>query len=318
MTATRVTVDNFVRAESNRMFAALLAGTPGVGHWVHHRAPSALDDQRVIRQNRDTLYSSIILDVSEGATLTLPDAGGRYLSAALISQDQYTPRVFHEAGTHEITRAEVGSDYALVAVRVLVDPDDPADVAEANRVQDGFAASAGAARAFELPDYEPESLTRTRDALLELGRGFAGFDRAFGPSDEVDPIRHLIGAATGWGGLPESEAYYINVDDSLPLDAYELTLRDVPVDAFWSVSLYNAEGYFEAIEGTLTSVNSVTGEANPDGSVTVRFAPAATGAPNELGIMPGWNYLVRFYQPHPEIVDGTWVLPAPTRTEAAA
>ncbi|RLP77267.1 DUF1254 domain-containing protein [Mycetocola tolaasinivorans] len=318
MTATRVTADNFVRAESNRMFAALLAGTEGVGHWVHHREPSALDDQRVIRQNRDTLYSSIVLDVSEGATLTLPDAEGRYLSAALISQDQYTSRVLHDAGEHAITRDEVGSDFVLVAVRVLVDPTDPADVAAANRVQDGLAATSASSRAFELPEYDAASLDSTRNALLELGRGFSGFDHSFGTREEVEPIRHLIGAALGWGGLPESEAYYVNVDDHLPVAEYSLTLRDVPVDAFWSVSLYNAEGYFEPIPGTLTSVNSVTGERAADGSITVRFAPVATGAANELGIMPGWNYLVRYYRPRPEVIDGSWTLPALTPAEAGA
>jgi hypothetical protein len=28
--------------------------------------------------------------------------------------------------------------------------------------------------------------------------------------------------------------------------------------------------------------------------------------------MAGWNYLVRYYQPHPEILDGSWTFPAVT------
>jgi hypothetical protein len=39
-----------------------------------------LDKQAVIRMNRDTLYSAAIVDISKGATLTIPDAGNRYLS----------------------------------------------------------------------------------------------------------------------------------------------------------------------------------------------------------------------------------------------
>jgi len=26
-------------------------------------------------------------------------------------------------------------------------------------------------------------------------------------------------------------------------------------------------------------------------------------------VMDGWNYSVRFYQPHQEIIDGTWIFP---------
>jgi hypothetical protein len=33
----------------------------------------------------------------------------------------------------------------------------------------------------------------------------------FGRKADVDPVRHLLGTAWGWGGLPEEEAYYINV-----------------------------------------------------------------------------------------------------------
>jgi hypothetical protein len=113
----------------------------------------------------------------------------------------------------------------------------------------------------------------------------------------------------GWGGLPESEAYYVNVEPRLPVGAYALNVTDVPVDAFWSVSLYNARGYFEQTDG-LVSVNSVTAERNPDGSVTINFGGPADGRPNRLGIMDGWNYTIRLYRPRPEVLDRTWKFPA--------
>jgi hypothetical protein len=61
----------------------------------------------------------------------------------------------------------------------------------------------------------------------------------------VDPVRHLIATAAEWGGLPDHEAVYLNVDPGLPTGEYRLTVRDVPVDGRWSISLYNAAGYFE-------------------------------------------------------------------------
>jgi hypothetical protein len=65
-----------------------------------------------------------------------------------------------------------------------------------------------------------------------------------GTKEDVDPVRHLIGYAGGWGGNPEKEATYLNFtpqqNDGKTI--YRLTFRDVPVDGFWSVSVYNAEG----------------------------------------------------------------------------
>ena len=74
--ATLVNVENFARAESARMFAAL-ATDAGVNELVHHRVPASIDHQPVIRQNRDTLYSSAVGDISHTAILSIPDAGDR-------------------------------------------------------------------------------------------------------------------------------------------------------------------------------------------------------------------------------------------------
>lgn len=308
---THVNVDNFVRAETDRMFADIQHDAGGVNVFRHNREPASIDEQTVIRLNRDTLYSFAIVDLSAGATLTLPEADGRYLSAMVVSNDHFVTAIHHDAGAHAIDPAQVGTDYALVAVRTLVDPTDPDDVATVGALQDQITIEAGASRPFASPDYEPASLDTTRSALLALAAGLTAFDRTFGTRDETEPIRHLIGTAAGWGGLPSSEASYIGVDPGLPPGNYELTLRDVPVDAFWSVSVYNAEGFFEANPHGRYTVNSVTGTPNDDGSVTVRFVDGEPTAPNSIPVPDGWNYLVRLYRPRPAVADGTWTLPEP-------
>jgi hypothetical protein len=307
--AERVNVDNFARAETNRMFAALLANTGGIGRWHHDREFAPLDQQPVIRQNRDTFYSVVVADISGGATLHLPDAGGRYLSAMVINQDHHINRVLHDPGDHELTVDRYDTDVVMVGVRILVDPNDPADVAAVVALQDQLALSAASNRAFAMPDYDEASFTATREALLELATGLDGFAGAFGAKGEVDAVRHLIGTAAGWGGLPETEAFYVNVNPGLPVGRYELTVGDVPTDAFWSVSLYNAAGYFEANERNRFSVNSITATPNDDGTTTIRFGGCEDDRANCLPIMDGWNYLVRLYRPRPEIVDGTWTFP---------
>lgn len=307
MTREPVNVDNFARAETNRMFAALQR--PAINVWRHDRTLGSLDDQTVIRQNRDTLYSAVIADISQGATLTILDAGDRYLSVMVVNQDHYINRIFHGAGEYELTVDEFDTPYVLLAARILVDPDDDADLAAVNALQDGLGLSARSAVPFVMPDYDEASFTSTREALLQLASGIGGFTGAFGPRDRVDPIKHLLGTAAGWGGLPSEEATYLNAG-GLPVGEYEVTVEEVPVDAFWSLSVYNADGFFEPNELGRNNVNSVTATRNDDGSITVRFGTAGGDQPNYIPITEGWNYLVRLYRPRPEVLDGSWTFPA--------
>jgi hypothetical protein len=277
MSAIQVTVDNFARAESHRMFADIQKMAGGANRFFHFRAPTPLDRQTVVRMNRDTLYSAAIVDFAQGATVTIPDAGDRYLSVMVVSEHHYINLVLHAPGEHRITADQVGSRYALVAARTLADPASASDVAAANEVQDGLGIAAPSAEAFVLPDYDPVSFGAVRDGLIALGRTLQGFDRAFGRLEDVNPVHHLIGAAIGWGGLPGTEAQYVNVDPGLPVGTYRIRVSEVPVDAFWSISLYNAEGFFEA--GTVggNSVNSITAQRDPDGGVTVHLGGCHDG-----------------------------------------
>jgi hypothetical protein len=82
----------------------------------------------------------------------------------------------------------------------------------------------------------------------------------------------------------------------------------VPVDAFWSVTVYDDKGMFIVNEQNAYSYNSVTSKKNEDGSVTIHFGGDPKSV-NHLPIAPGWNYTVRLYQPRKEILDGTWIFP---------
>ncbi|MGW6130938.1 DUF1214 domain-containing protein [Cellulomonas sp. NPDC055163] len=307
---THVNVDNFVRAETARMLTDLQRGAGGVNTFRHDREPAPIDDQPVIRLNRDTLYSFAVVDLAAGGTVTIPEHGGRYVSVMVVSEDHVVAEIFHGAGTFDLRPEAVGSRYALVAVRTLVDPDDPADVATTAALQDRYALECGSAAPYRSLEWDVPTLDETRAALLQLARGLTAFDRMFGRPDQVDPVRHLIGTAAGWGGLPSTEATYVAVDPRLPPGDYEMRFVDVPVDAFWSVSVYDGRGFFERNRLGRYTVNSVTGARDADGGVTVRFVrDDGTDLPNAIPTPKDWNLLVRLYRPRSAVLDGTWTVP---------
>lgn len=306
----RVTPDNFARAESDLYFSRI-SGTGGFGEFLHFRELSKIDEQVVIRQNRDTLYSAAIFDLDAGdVTVTLPDSAGRFMSVQVISEDHYTVEVAYAPATVILSLDTVGTRYALVAVRTLVDPNDAADLPAVHALQDAIEVTQPEPGTFEVPDWDPVSQKTVRDALITLSSTLTDSARTFGTKDEVDPVHHLIGSAFAWGGNPERDALYLTVvppaDDGVTV--HRLTVKDVPVDGFWSITVYNKDGYFSPNPQDSYSVNNVTAVPDADGAVTVQFGGA--GAANLLPITEGWNYLVRLYRPRPEILDGSWTFPA--------
>jgi hypothetical protein len=155
------------------------------------------------------------------------------------------------------------------------------------------------------------TLDETRSHLLALQGGLPDSRHAFGPVEETDPVRHLINTAGGWGGLPESEAFYYIESDPRAPGSFTMTFRDVPVDAFWSVTIYNRDGYLEPNPDDAYSVNSVTATHEADGSVVLDLAAEPTGHPNYLHVMDGWNYALRLYRPRSVVLDGSWAPPVP-------
>jgi hypothetical protein len=308
-----VTVETFIRAESDLYFSAVALKEGGFGKFEHKREVSPIDNQNVIRQNRDTLYSAAVFDLDAGpVTVTLPDAGPRFMSMQLITEDQYTPPAIYEPGPHTLTKEGIGTRYVLTAVRTLVDPADPADVAKARALQDAIkVAQPGGPGTFQVPKWEPVSQKKIRDALLVLATTVTDTSKAFGTKDQVDPVQRLIGAASAWGANPPKDATYLNIvpEKNDGSTIYRLTVKDVPVDGFWSISLYNAEGYFQQNDLNAYSLNNVTAKKSADGSVAIQFGGCDGQIPNCLPTMPGWNYMVRLYRPRAEILDGTWKFP---------
>lgn len=82
------------------------------------------------------------------------------------------------------------------------------------------------------------------------------------------------------------------------------------MDAFSSISLYNADGFFEPNALGAYSANSVTGTPSGDGSMIVHLGACDDGRVNGLPIIRIWNDTVRMYRPQQAILDGHWTFPA--------
>jgi hypothetical protein len=91
---------------------------------------------------------------------------------------------------------------------------------------------------------------------------------------------------------------------------HAVTAKDVSVGEFWSITVYNADGYLEANDLNRNSYNNVTAEKSDDGSITIHFGGCSDGRINCIPITPGWNYAIRMYEPHKEILDGSWTFPS--------
>jgi hypothetical protein len=311
--AVPVTVAHFARAESDH-YLAVNAKEAGLGKLSHRREPASIDNQTVIRLNRDTLYSFGVFDLAAGpVTVTLPNAGKRFMSLQIINEDHYVPFVAYDHKPHTLTEKNVGTRYVMVAIRTLVDPNDPKDVDAVHKLQDAIKVEQKAPGKLELPNWDQASLKEIRDALLVLAKHTDSFSHAFGAKGQVDPIKHLIGTAAGWGGNPDKDATYIGgaVPKNDGKTVYKLRVKDVPVNAFWSVSVYNAAGYFEKNPYNAYSLNDITAKKDPDGAITIQFGGCDGKIPNCLPIVPGWNYTVRLYRPRAEILDGKWKFPDP-------
>ncbi|HET8545474.1 MAG TPA: DUF1214 domain-containing protein [Pseudolabrys sp.] len=305
-----VTADNFNRAETD-MYFATVAKRGALGKFIHFRELPI--ESTVVRPNRDTLYSEAVFDLDAGPVrITLPKAGNRFMSMMVVNEDHYVYEVNYTPGNYNFTRAEVGTRYVFMGLRILIDPANPKDVKEAHALQDAVIVRQKSPGKFEVPNWDQASQKKMRDALLMMNTTLPDLRRAFGARFQVDQVRHLIGTAAAWGGNPDKDAIYLNVTPARNdgKTTYSLNVpAKVPVNAFWSVIVYDAEGRLQKNQYNSYSLNSITAKKNADGSIPVQFGNCDGMIPNCIPTMKGWNYMVRLYRPRDEILSGKWKFP---------
>ena len=228
----------------------------------------------------------------------------------VLNESHHVTDIFHGKGAYTIEAGAAGSRYAVVAIRTLVDADNTDDLAEVARLQDELSIDTGPQEPFTLADYEPATFDATRKALLNLAAGVSATTPCSARSTKSHPCGFICSSAPHQGGAVYQPAKRSTCPStpifprSLRAEHGERPRRRLLVRGIqrrWLLRRESAGSY---------SVNSVTGTRNDDGSVTVRFVPTGTPAPpNSIPIPEGWNYMIRLYQPHPEILNGSWMPP---------
>jgi hypothetical protein len=309
---TVVTDENYALAESEIIISdyvariAAVTGTNGMGEWLHLRKGADPKDRAIMRINFDTVYSLVILDLTEPAILTMPETDGRYQSAWIITDEHYNPMGFVEPGTYTLTQENVGRRYAAIAMRTQVNVMDPDDLGVMHAIQDQLKIEQKDTGSFTPSgnwDMAEVLAMRAKYQKIAQDEGITS-EVMFGKKGEVPLKEHNAGTAMGWGGLTPERAVYPGIfpDSTEP---QTLTLKDVPAGAFWSVTVYDAEGY---PQGDSYNINSAFAVANEDGSYTIRFG-GDKDAVNYVDVFEGWNIVLRIYEPTEAYFNGEWVMP---------
>ena len=311
--APHVDAYNFLRAETDMQMKGYSSKPFTFGQFTHGRKAYDVNHQVTLSGNRDTIYSFGVFDLSKSdLTITMPDSKGKYMTLMPISENHDVYPGLNAPGTYTFTQSEVGTRYMVFVVRVLMDPNDPKDMERAHKLQDGIVTTqTDKGDASGLQDWDEKEMLKIRKAYNTLGSAASSSSKFFGVKCDNSYLDKAMGVAVGWGGMQESDARYIpaQVEKNDGKTAYTITVpADVPADGFWSVTVYNQERFMVVNEYNSYSLNSLTAKKNADGTATLHLG-GDPKAENYLYIPKDWLYIVRFYQPRKEIIDGTWVFP---------
>ena len=285
-----VTPENFAYAESSMYFQKQQDKYP-VNQWQHVRQMADVDNQDIIRMNADTAYSIAIVDVSEGATVSLPESDA-YQSILVIDLNHYNPYVIYSGESIHLTLDDVTiGEHVYLLMRTSEE-----DMMER---QDAAVIDAKSSKPFISERFNSAQLDSLRAELMaRMTEIQPRAHLACGRKEDVDPDVHLVASAAGWAGLPAHAAMYIPdipvADRSGVCSAITFRPPNLHYEkgAFWSITVYDPKGWI-ATDNFAT--NSKKSSPNDDGTYTIHFN--CEGQRNNLTVVDGWNATFRMYMP---------------------
>lgn len=290
---------NFTIAETDRYFVDH-SKEHKVNTFRHSREMSTVENQFVVRENRDVMYSHAVVDISKGATLVNPE-WDVFSMIQVIDENQYTIASIYPGEQKTFTPKDVAlGNHVFLNMRTGVRSLDEKGFSEAHQHQDSVVIDAKSAKPYKPKGFEAKSLDETRARLKARMAEADKPEFYFGTKDEIEPTQFLIASAVGIFGLPIKDAAYLNTIQ--PTGAAKkgapsrITLPRPPLDfdkgGFFSVTTYDAKGW---IAKENYALNNNTAKANEDGSITFHFN--APGKPNNIDVVEDWTMLIRLYAP---------------------
>jgi hypothetical protein len=344
-------IKKFPYQETFKMAMDYTKGDPAkFNTWAMGAEPALVKagEDKVVRMNNDTYYKLAFLDLSKGpVTLTSKrPSKTRFSSFQLMDNRNVNFRnVMHPDGVFTLYHGkrprnikgeaiESPSRGVAVIVRVEVkDKNNAKDVAEAKAVFNGIGLDGPKV------DNNPEldllsgfDEKVAKEALRRIDETFTSKpfrELVAGPGEVPSKVSYLklaAGTKGGWGGPVTSHSSYETIftdKDGKKMmgrnGTYTITTEEPPVDAFWSVTVYDTErgGFFHPNNEDKYHINNTSAVKNDDGTVTFLFKQKCEpGDVNCLEVPAGqFDIATRYYLPGEDIQSGKWTIPRPVLTK---
>ncbi|PHX05298.1 DUF1254 domain-containing protein [Vibrio splendidus] len=290
--------DNYVEAESDWNFLET-QDLVGVNAWKHD-APVTIDNQTIIRSNADMLYSTMVVDVSKGATFTVTDTNNdEYQMMQLLDENHRLNVVVRRGESVTITPDDLTSGtHVFILARTKV----TADMADSVRRQELLKVEANSNVSYEGKGYLEKDVIDYRLSLITSamqGGYMPTAERSF-RSDDAYPLDYRYGAAYGWAGLPPSTAAYLErITDEGSTSCQEWRIPkpnlNTAVGGYFSITTYGADGWI-AKDGF--NIEGDDMRQNDDGTLSAFFnCDDPKLSAYNLSVEDNWAAIVRFYEP---------------------
>jgi hypothetical protein len=281
----------------------------GINQFGHLSQLIPTDWQPVVRMNRDAYYSKVVVDVSQGATITLPSVPeGTYMSMQPVTEDHRPQPMSYGAGTYEL--ATHTGDHMVIIIRL----DSNLSPEQAKKYQQQMSIKAGSSKRFTTLPVEPKSFAKVeselKDDVMKLikqeGPIALSTTLFSSPTNESRGFYSLeknqVAAAIGWGGALAKDNIYETSPNFPAKGCYQLTFDDPKNKHFWSITVYNKAGF---MFNDIANINSYKAKPNEDGTYTVSMGcgadyPNFIPISNDSGV---FSFTARHYGPSDRILN---------------
>jgi len=298
---------------------------------------------KVVRMNNDTYYKMAFIYLEDKPVFleaAVPDQS-RFVSFQFMDDRNVNYRnVIFPDGQFTLYRGDMPEEVrgeaipvpsALSVLIVRIEVKDPADAVDVSAAENLF-------RTISIDGPKPsrfpvvDVLSKFPEAVAEEANW--RLDEAFKktpfrltvvgpgrePGEHVPHLNHSAGTKGGWGGPGTEHSSYETIDIDRQQDrltgsrgTYSVTTEPPPVDAFWSLTVYDSErgGFLHPNKYDRYHINNTMAVPNEDGTVTFRFKQdCKTTDVNCLEVPAGrFDIAARYYLPSEDIQSGKWELP---------